>query len=95
VLLPIFQPYLETGEIASLPSYNYYVKINAAKNVETLSGETILLSAHVGKRVIKQSRKNYTNRYAGPIAPQELEDKKLIDSKYYPTDNLEDEPLNA
>lgn len=43
VLLPLFKPYIDEGEIAKLPSYNFYMRISAVKSQEPFSGETLLL----------------------------------------------------
>ena len=39
-LLPVFAPEVEVGQIPNLPSYNFYMKINALQPQATLSGET-------------------------------------------------------
>jgi len=63
LVLPLFEPYIEKGEIASLPSYNFYMRVSAQKSQEPLSGETIVLSETANEKVAKQiitaSRKNY------------------------------------
>ncbi len=38
-LLPVFTPEVETGQIPNLPSYNFYMKINALQPQATFSGE--------------------------------------------------------
>jgi tRNA isopentenyl-2-thiomethyl-A-37 hydroxylase MiaE len=43
LVLPLFEPYIEKGEIANLPSYNFYMRVSAQKSQEPLSGETILV----------------------------------------------------
>jgi hypothetical protein len=43
LLLPLFRPYIEEGEIANLSAYNFYAKLSAVKAQEPMSGETILL----------------------------------------------------
>lgn len=64
LILPLFKPYLEEGEIASLPSYNFYMRISAQKPQEPLSGETTILNdnASVSNKqiIIGLSRKNYS-----------------------------------
>ncbi len=65
-LLPYFKPYLEEGDIASLPSFNFYIRISAVKIQEAFSGETILpnrSSNTNNNRVIELSRKNYTVKF--------------------------------
>lgn len=43
LLLPLFEPYLEHGEISNLPAYNFYCRIAGVDSQEPVSGETLLL----------------------------------------------------
>lgn len=43
LILPLFEPYIEKGEIANLPSYNFYMRVSAQKTQEPISGETVTL----------------------------------------------------
>lgn len=67
-LLPYFRPYLEEGDIASLPSFNFYVRISAVKIQEAFSGETLLLndvgSEEKAEKVIEFSKEQYARKYA-------------------------------
>ena len=62
-VLPLFSPYIEQGEIANLPSYNFYIRISVVHSQEPLSGMTVLLnnegSVEVANRVVEYSRKTY------------------------------------
>ena len=66
LLLPIFQPKLETGEIANLPAYHYYVKIAGMETREPLSGETLVLgepdNPKIAQKVIAASRRQYATK---------------------------------
>lgn len=42
LLLPLFEPYIEKGEISSLSAYNFYCRINGVETQEPMSGETIV-----------------------------------------------------
>lgn len=42
VLLPLFEPYIEKGEISNLSAYNFYCRITSVEAQEPMSGETIL-----------------------------------------------------
>ena len=42
LLLPLFEPYIEKGEISSLSAYNFYCRINSVETQEPMSGETIV-----------------------------------------------------
>lgn len=43
VLLPLFDPYIEKGEISNLSAYNFYCRITSVEAQEPMSGETIVL----------------------------------------------------
>lgn len=63
LLLPLFEPYIEKGEIASLSTFNFYMRIAAHKTQEPLSGETIVLEdegdEEIASKVVQTSRKTY------------------------------------
>lgn len=65
-VLPLFYPYIEQGEIANLPAYNFYMRIAAIKAQEPLSGETVVIhepeDATVFKEVINSSREKYAKK---------------------------------
>lgn len=64
LILPQFIPYVERGEIDKLPSFHFYIKINAITPEEPFSGMTtpveIIPNKEVVQKVIETSRKNYT-----------------------------------
>lgn len=41
LLLPLFEPYIEKGEIANLSAYNFYCRITSIEAQEPMSGETL------------------------------------------------------
>lgn len=43
LLLPLFEPYIEKGEISNLSAYNFYCRITGVNAQEPMSGETIVL----------------------------------------------------
>ena len=43
LLLPLFEPYIEKGEISNLSAYNFYCRIMGVEAQEPMSGETIVL----------------------------------------------------
>ena len=67
-LLPYFQPYLEEGDIISLPQFNFYIRISATKIQETFSGETLLIEqisdSNMAKNIIETSRQNYAIKFS-------------------------------
>ena len=67
IMLPLFYPYIDQGEIMSLPSFNFYMRLAAVHSQEPLSGETVLLdnngSKEIAKATIKHSRKMFAIQY--------------------------------
>jgi hypothetical protein len=67
LILPLFSPYIEEGEITNLPSYNFYMRISAVKIQEPFSGETVLLTGSentiIAAKIMEESRKNYAIKY--------------------------------
>jgi hypothetical protein len=63
LVLPLFMPFIEQGEIANLSAYSFYVRIAALQSQEPMSGVTLLLddagNANIAKRVIESSRERY------------------------------------
>jgi len=66
LLLPLFSPYIEQGEISNLPSFNFYAKLSALNAQEPLSGQTLLLendgSQEVAKQAVRLSRKTFAKK---------------------------------
>ncbi|TXG77774.1 DUF87 domain-containing protein [Patescibacteria group bacterium] len=66
LLLPLFAPYIEPGEMSNLPAFNFYAKLSAIKPQEPLSGQTLLLeddgSAEVAKQAIKLSQETFATK---------------------------------
>jgi DNA helicase HerA-like ATPase len=64
LVLPLFSPYVQEGEIANLPTYSFYARIAAVRSQEPMSGVTLLLEdegdADIAKQVIKRSREKYS-----------------------------------
>ena len=73
-VLPLFYPYIEQGEIANLPAYNFYMRIAAISAQEPLSGETVVVEEAadeiVFKEVIRSSRKKYAKRIVAKVGTQ-------------------------
>lgn len=42
LLLPLFEPYIERGDISNLSAYNFYCRISGVETQEPMSGETII-----------------------------------------------------
>ena len=67
MILPQFRPYIEQGEIASLPSYHFYMRLGALNPEEPFSGMTVPVKLEYSQNrvdeVIESSRKLYAKKY--------------------------------
>jgi len=67
LILPQFAPYIERGDIASLPSYHFYMRLGALNPEEPFSGKTINLQMKDDKskvnHVIESSRKMFAKKH--------------------------------
>jgi len=90
-LLPLFTPYIDTGEISNLPSYNFYIRINAVAAQEPTSGETVLLeddgSKAVAEEVKEYSRQHYAIEYTDKPEKAEEPAPKKVSRTRKPKDN--------
>lgn len=71
--LPLFEPYIEKGEIANLPSFNFYMRVSAQKSHEPLSGETVVLEESQSQnadKIIKRSRSHWSTKPHGTQPPK-------------------------
>ncbi len=67
LIFPQFKPYINAGEIPSLPPYHFYMKKSAVTSEEPFSGVTLPVAFERNpdkiQRIIKASRKNYATKY--------------------------------
>lgn len=75
LVLPLFMPFIEQGEIANLPAYSYYVRISAVHAQEPMSGITVVVdnagSERTAELVVKSSRALYAKQIEEtPVEPQ-------------------------
>lgn len=79
LLLPFLAPYIDAGEIANLPAYNFYMRIAGIKTQEPFSGETILPPEEgndaVARRVVEYSREHYGRKPTSPSSTQPTQPK--------------------
>lgn len=80
LILPLFQPYIEEGEIANLPSYNFYMRIAAQNSQEPFSGETMLLDNISSNTNALLARKSSRRLYAAKMTQRQ--DPKPPQPKY-------------
>lgn len=66
LVLPLFMPFIQQGEIANLPAYSYYARIAAVEAQEPMSGMTVVVedkgSSEIAMRVIESSRTLYAKK---------------------------------
>jgi len=80
LMLPLFKPYIEEGEIAGLPSYNFYMRVAAQKSQEPLSGETVVLEEKEDKlvgKIIATSQKKYARTATSKPVATSKESKQI------------------
>jgi len=74
-VLPLFYPYIEQGEIANLPSYNFYMRIAAVTAQEPLSGQTIVVTEPEDETVFKEAIRSSREKYAKQVIVNEKAQK--------------------
>jgi hypothetical protein len=82
LILPLYRPFVNEGEIANLPAYNFYCRISAIDAQEPMSGETILLesepNSHVANEVKELSRNTYGREPKQQAETEDLQPSKSI-----------------
>lgn len=73
LLLPLFAPYIDEGEISNQPPFNFYARFASTKSQEPLSGKTIVLSSDGDEATADEakqlSRETYGNE---PLAEEPI-----------------------
>jgi hypothetical protein len=64
LLMPLFSPYLEAGEIRHLPAYQFYMHLAAVQAHEPFSGETVLLEPNDSEALMEEVVEASQERYA-------------------------------
>lgn len=81
LVLPLFMPFIQPGEIANLPSYSYYVRISAIAAQEPMSGVTVVVnekgSEPIARRVIESSRLQYAKKMEDNTLEKVPREKKV------------------
>ena len=87
LMLNQFAPYVDRGEIANLPKYNFYIKVSALEPEEPFSGETIYTPLKKDnkkiEKLIEASRENWAIKYQKvneKVINNSTEDKEEKDS---------------
>jgi len=95
LLLSLFSPYVEQGEISNLSAFNFYAKLAAVNAQEPLSGKTVLLpddgSDAIAAAVVEHSRVMFAKRQEAkqpttePTKPKAAASEKKSKSTKQPT----------
>jgi len=87
LILPLFYPYIEQGEIANLPAYTFYCRIAAVQAQEPMSGTTTLLNDGGNEKVAKQAIEFSRSKYGAKVKRREADIQKTIDKPPKKTSN--------
>jgi len=81
LVLPLFSPFIEQGEIANLPAYSYYVRIAAINAQEPMSGMTVVVEDEGSKAVAKQVIESSRRLYAKEVKESSVAEQKKVSSE--------------
>lgn len=80
LIQPLFNPFVEQGEMSSLPAYNFYTRISAIQAQEPMSGETVLLDWEEDKELARRV-KEYSRSFYGRKTDNTKEKKPIPKTK--------------
>lgn len=87
MILPQFRPYIEQGEIASLPSYHFYMRLGALNPEEPFSGVTVPVKIEYSQNrvdeVIQSSQQHYAKKYTGSADVSIKQKEKQASKRVY------------
>ncbi len=66
LILPLFRPYIDEGEISNLPAYNFYARIAAVDTQEPLSGQTVLTDKAANELTAEKVKRASQRKYTRP-----------------------------
>lgn len=106
LVIPLFMPFIQQGEIANLQAYSYYVRISAVNAQEPMSGVTVVVKEtgdeSIAERVIDASRQHYAKKVEPEEVPTESKQedtprasKKTVKSKKKRASKKSDDELSA
>lgn len=82
ILLPLFKPFIEEGELSNIPSYNFYARIAAINTQEPVSGRTVLLEEEPHRELAHHIKKLSQDKYGKvaelPTPPQTTVPETII-----------------
>lgn len=75
LLLPLFSPFIEEGEISNQPPFDFYARFASTKSQEPLSGQTILLESEGIEQIAEEVRKHSRSTYGNDPIPKKNSEK--------------------
>lgn len=78
LLLPLFSPYIEQGEISNQPPFNFYARFASTKSQEPLSGQTIVLESDGDEDIAERVRLISRSTYGNEPLPKEKPKKTVV-----------------
>lgn len=63
-ILPFFAPFVEEADVANLPNFNFYMKVNTPIPQDAFSGETIPMESEENEGVVEKIRRYSRMTYA-------------------------------
>jgi len=76
IIQPLFNPFVEQGELSNLPAYNFYTRISAIQAQEPLSGETVLLDMEEDEGIARKAKEISRALYGSSVKQAAPEPKK-------------------
>lgn len=78
ILLPQFRPYIDSGEIANLPAFHFYIKKAALSPEEPFSGTTIMTKTKTNSNKIHTLIESSRQMYAKQFIPEPKKDSPSL-----------------
>lgn len=97
LILPLFYPYIEQGEIANLPAYSFYCRIAAVQAQEPMSGTTMLLDDDGSERLAQQAIEHSRSTYGTQTKDQAVVKKQRMEEQIprKTTNNTQATPISS
>lgn len=75
LMLHRFEPFIKEGDISNLPTYSFYIRIQAEESLEPMSGKTVVLPPEEAnedrdREVVEASQTSYATTYVKETKPE-------------------------
>lgn len=85
LMQPLFAPYIEPGEISSLPAFNFYARVSSINVQEPVSGQTVVMKQKYDPETANKAKTYSRDTYGTDRKIEEeieaVEEKKKADKK--------------